>query len=73
MAQRNFIKMSTEVNDGFSISNVLTPQSQTGLRRAGGVDVSVVRQVEVKVIPRMSAEVSDEEDDDLLTPVQACD
>jgi hypothetical protein len=65
--------MSTEVSDGCSINSVFTSQSQTVVRRAAGVDMSVVRQMEVKVIPRVSVEVSDEDDDDVMTPVEVCD
>jgi hypothetical protein len=73
MAQKNFIKMSTEVSDGFNITSVFTPRSQTVVRRAAGVDMLIVSQMEVKAKPRMSVQVSNESDDNFLTPVQVCD
>jgi hypothetical protein len=73
MAQKNFIKMSTEVSDGFDITSVFTPRSQTVVRRAAGVDMLIISQLEVKAVPRVSVQVSNESDDNLWTPVQVCD
>lgn len=73
MAQKNFIKTSTEVSDGFDISSVFTPRSQTVVRCAAGVNMLIVSQMEVKAVPRVSVQVSNESDDNLLTPVQVCE